>query len=98
LKTAPRFFRGVGSNPTPSAIWKMKQLARPLQGLASGFSAEIKAVLSSSRLKGYFFLTESRLCDIITKREGTFMHKPSVQGIAKFAGPLGIPIAELLGK
>jgi len=33
----------------------MKQLARPLQGLASGFSAEIEAVLSSSRLKATSF-------------------------------------------
>jgi len=33
----------------------MKQLARPLRGLASGFLAEIEAVLSSSRLKATSF-------------------------------------------
>ncbi len=35
----------AGSNPAPSASWEMKSLARPLCGLASGFSGKFYLVV-----------------------------------------------------
>ena len=58
----------------------MKQLARPLRGLASRFSRKFQAVLNSA----------------LAKIEGDFVVKPGVQMIAKIAKVLGVSVEDLL--